>query len=61
MTITESGGGVVSAEEARRLRQRLLEQLTEKANSGDQQALAEFRNFLDEHPEVGGRPRSAIW
>src|SRR4051794_3772613 len=51
MSITASGDGAVSVEDAANLRQRLNE-LTSKANSGDTQALAELRRFLDAHPEI---------
>lgn len=48
---TTEGGGVVAGGKASQLRQR-LEALTKQANTGDQQALAELRTFLDDHPEV---------
>jgi hypothetical protein len=41
-----NGGGAAEG-----LRKR-LEQLTQRANAGDRQALADLRAFLDEHPEV---------
>jgi hypothetical protein len=51
MSTTEGGGGAADVDRANKLRQR-LEVLTQKANAGDQQALASLREFLDEHPEI---------
>lgn len=48
---TKDSGGVAAGGKADQLRQQ-LEFLTQKANSGDQKALTELRQFLDEHPEV---------
>jgi hypothetical protein len=51
MTTTDNGAAAANAEEAAKLGQRLNE-LTEKANSGNRQALEELRQFLDAHPEI---------
>jgi hypothetical protein len=51
MTTKENGAGAAGAKEAVRLR-RQLQVLTERANAGDRQALAELRQLLDSHPEI---------